>query len=434
MVARSTLARTMLIALVSGLLLAAACSDDDDDVDPGATPTASATEGATSEATATTPATTAPEATSEPMSDLEIEVGDIQLTNIRIDPPGGSIGPGDTIHVTADIESSFDGELRVFVAPLSDDPEAFRCMTSDGNQAFTLGSGTFERGFRPVEIREGCPLPSEAVTVTGLQVRVFELDDEGAGENGTLPVEITIDPALVALVDIDGWRYRPVSTCQVMHTVGLTGELSLLEAVSPRNPDPWVGFEWWLDEGATGYVVQRGPGGDVLEGVAGAVLETALFEGRVSTDETVLYARDDEAESEPIALLRAHARAEGGCPHVTHHADASTDPSDFSGRWGYGVLEACTPAAGGDGDLDLWLSDGASLALRGSGDDVEATFVTREGEELALIAGAGSSVDASDVVISATLLMAPGGDASATPQRVAFELNVEDAPCRTSSS
>lgn len=358
-----------LVAVVA--LVVAGCSSGGDDDDSAANPNAETTAIATPSPTATptspptsTP-TTPPTSTAIADSGVEIEVGPIRMTNVRYEPPGGAIGPQDEIRITPDVESSFDGELRVFIGPLSPSEGLLRCQASDGNQAFERGSGSYDRAMRPVDIREGCPLPDEAVPITGFEVSVFALG-QPALARAELPAEFVIDPALAPLVRIDGWRYRIVAeACQTLSTVGLVSENLLLQSVLPLNPDQLVSFQWVLDEGGvSGYVVQRAPGGELLEGEPSAALDSTR-PGGVVTDETVLFSEADPGTAVPF--IRAHMRPAGlACPRLEQQLDADAEPG-FGGRWGYGVFQACPIEDG----VELWLSDGGLLSVRGSAGTLE---------------------------------------------------------------
>ncbi len=59
-----------------------------------------------------------------------------------------------------------------------------------------LGTDWYDRGVRPVFLREGCPLPEAPVALIGFQVRVFPLDGSSPTVEGTLEADFTIDPAL----------------------------------------------------------------------------------------------------------------------------------------------------------------------------------------------------------------------------------------------
>ncbi len=423
------------LAMALALVLAACGSDDDAGEAPipsptPTTPTATATPTATvtPTATPTATATVTPTATATLAPGLTIEVGPVRLTNLRLDPPSGVIAPRDQIRITADVESSFDGELRIFIAPLPD--ESLRCTSGGGNQAFTLGSGAYDRSIRPVDLRDGCPLPAEPVPVTGFEVRVFLPESNTRLGVASFDGDFTVDPALVALVDIDRARYRILSICQAISTVGLISENLLLEAVSPVSPHQIVGFQWWIDEGAvSGYHVQRGPNGEILEGEPD-MLDT-LGPGGVVTDETVLYSANDPNRTTPIPLRRAHARPSTACPQLTHHADAASDVTSFQGRWAHGVWQACPLPNAADG-VELWLTDGGSLQVESTPSGLAATFIAFDGSELTLAGDGESSFVADGGILRGDLRMVPTDDPAARTQRVRFELSAGEVPCRSS--
>ena len=412
------------LAVLGGLvavltLVVAGCSsgDDDEGGEAAADPSPEATATASPVATATTP----PTSTAIADSGVAIEVGPIRMTNVRYEPPGGAIGPQDEIRITAEVESSFDGELRIFIGPLSPSEGLLNCQLGDGNQAFERGSGSYDRAMRPVDIREGCPLPDEAVPISGFEVSVFVLG-QPALARVELPADFVIDPALAALVRIDGWQYRIVAeACQALSTVGLVSENLLLQSVFPLNPHPLVSFQWVLDEGGvSGYVVQRGPGGELLEGEPSDALDSTRA-GGVVTDETVLFSEADPGTA--IRFIRAHARpAALACPQLTQQFDAAAEPG-FGGRWGYGVFQACATENG----LELWLSDGALLSAGITAGGLEASMRTFDGMELVFAGDGESSLSTTGGVLRGDLRMTPveGG----TTQRVRFELSEDSVPC-----
>lgn len=183
------------VVLVAGLPIVG-CSGNASDDELTSTVASSSSPSPTVAPSAPATPEASPEPTVLPPSDLEIEVGAIRLTNIRFEPAEGVIAPREKIVITADVESSFDGELRVFIAPIGDEPSAFDCATVDGNQAFTLGTDRYERWMRPIDLREGCELPTDPVRIVGFEVRVFSLDDESSTIEGTLPANFRVDPSL----------------------------------------------------------------------------------------------------------------------------------------------------------------------------------------------------------------------------------------------
>ena len=421
--------------MLAALLLLAACSDDDEDARPAAT----ATEGAaTATATITTPPTTAPTIEPTPTPTLaavavtEIEVGPFTLTDIRFDPPSGELAPRQAVRITAEVVSTFDRELRLYFRPIfgptTDDGRLHGCPGGDGNQVIAPGSNSYDRRVWPVDVTDFCPFDNVAVEITGFEVRGFDLDDESVAFTAAIPASFTVRPELANLVHIGGQRYRVLSACQALPTVGLVTENLLLEAASLNAAHPLVGFQWWIDQGVTGYHVQRGPGGEVLEGAPDDFDGTSVPDVVISAG--AVFAAGDVDRAAPIAILDAHQRPRSACPAVMHILDADADPDSGGGRWTYGVWQACLLPEGER--VDLWLTDGGLLRVRTAmGGGSLATFIGFEGVELAPVDGAASIVSLSPEFISGDLLVAPVDDAAPPMQRLRFDVTLSDAPCRT---
>ena len=359
----------MLAITFGALLLLAACGDDD------SSPTTTAADaGGTATATITTPPTSTAEATATLEPGISAEVGPFSLTNMCFDPPRGELAPRDAIRITAEVVSTFDRELRLTFNAIGDDGSNIGCRGGDGNQLIAPGDNSYELRIRPDDVTVNCPLENVVLEIAGFEVSAFDLDDESVLFSASIPASFTVNPELANLVDIDGERYRVLFACRGNPTVALTTENLLLRAESPIAEHPLVSFQLWLDEGTSGYIVQLGPRGEVLEGVTEAldgasIAGVAVGEGTVSAD-----------GGPNIEVRHGHQRPEAPCQEVVHHLDAESEPGDVTGRWVYGVLRACdlSPAANG---VTLWLTGGGTLFYVRANDGPDLVLIGRDGQQ-----------------------------------------------------
>ena len=224
-------------------------------------------------------------------------------------------------------------------------------------------------------------------------------------------------------VSIGGLLYRVLFACTGNPTVGLVTENLLLEAESPTAEHRLVSCQVWFDEGATGYVVQLGVGGEVLEGTPSS-LDGATIPNVASGGGSVAA-----SDGEPLEVVHAHQRPSRPCQEVVRHLDAATELGDVTGRWVYGVLQACDlrPADRAIA-AELWLTGGGRMFFVTANDGTLLVFAGPDREQwTAGLNTGGTILDGDSFSGDETLTRAD----STAPQRVRFDLDLGEVPCRS---
>jgi hypothetical protein len=222
---------------------------------------------------------------------------------------------------------------------------------------------------------------------------------------------------------IGGERYRATSACSftahlprdtpLIHT-----DLLRFETKSTVAEQTLVSLQISQSGGGRGYVVQLGPDGETLRGDPREGPPRVFSGSGAVADVPISFAIQFDAIQGPSTE----------CQVVVHERGTRTllgSTVETTDRWAYGVVQACLQPE--SQSVDLWLTEGALLSIRGDPDGtLSATFVRREGTSAELVDGS-SSFALSGGVMRGNLTFA-----DLPPEHsVQFEIDVREAPCLT---